>query len=172
MSNPYYLPPELLDHTIDLLHDNPEALKECCLVSKSWIPRTGKHLFADTVFRTQNKLQSWLETFPDPFNSPAHHARTLTYSQLVECSEAGGCITSFSRVVYFDVIGDGFPGHSMGSFVPFHGFSPSLKYLRMDFAIFSPSQIFNLTISFPLLEDLTVVSHSDVSTDVGDSLPR
>ena len=32
MSN---LPPEILDYILDLLHDEPEALKECCLVSKS-----------------------------------------------------------------------------------------------------------------------------------------
>jgi len=38
-SNPY-LPPEILDYIVDLLHNSPNALKECCLVSKSWIPRT------------------------------------------------------------------------------------------------------------------------------------
>jgi len=167
MSNPH-LPPELLDRIIDLLHDNPEALEECCLVSKSWIPRTRKHLFANIMFRTQKSLRSWMETFPDPFNSPAHHTHTLTYSQSVECSGAGDWITSFSRVVHLDVFGLGFrssPTRPMGSFVPLHGFSPILKSIRLDFSIIPASQLFNLILSFPLLEDLTVVTYFEASTD-------
>ncbi|KAF9643160.1 hypothetical protein BDM02DRAFT_3081141, partial [Thelephora ganbajun] len=52
MSNPrqFHLPPEILDYIIDLLHDKPETLKQCCLVSKSWVSRTRKHLFADIEF--------------------------------------------------------------------------------------------------------------------------
>jgi len=164
MSNPY-LPPELLDHTIDLLHDNPRALKKCCLVSKSWIPRTRKHLFAHIMFRTQKSLQSWMETFPDPFNSPAHHTHTLTCSQSVEYAEASEWITSFSRVVYLDVMGNGLAATlSMDSFVPFHGFSPVIKSIRLDFAILPALQLFDLILSFPLLEDLTVVTYFGAST--------
>ena len=173
MSSPY-LPPELLDHTVDFLHDDPRALKECCLVSKSWIPRTRKHLFGHIMFRTQKSLQSWIETFPDPLDSPAHHTHTLTYSQSVECSEAGDWITSFSRVVYFDVIGHGLPATHwpMASFVPFHGISPIIKSIRVDFAILPTSQIFGLILSFPLLEDLTVVTYFGASTsDGGDGSP-
>ena len=122
MSNPY-LPPELLDHTVDLLHDNTKALKECCLVSKSWIPRTRKHLFARIKFSGWKDLPLWMKMFPDPFNSPAYHTHTLTYYQSVECSEASGWITRFSRVVDLEVIGDGEPAfQSRGSLVPFHGF--------------------------------------------------
>jgi hypothetical protein len=57
MSNPD-LPPEILDYIIDLLHDEPETLKRCCLVSKSWVPRTRKHLFADIGFQTEEHLKS------------------------------------------------------------------------------------------------------------------
>jgi len=166
-----YLPPELPDRIIDLLHDNPKALKACCLVSKSWIPCARKHLFACIMFHPQKSLQSWMETFPDPFNSPAYHTHTLTYSQSVECSGAGDWITSFSRVVHFDVLGPGYGSsatQSMGSFVPFHGFSPVLKSIRLDFAVIPASQLFNLILSFPLLEDLTVVAYFGASTDGGD----
>ena len=38
------LPGELLDHTVDHLYDARVTLKSCCLVSKSWVPRTRKHL--------------------------------------------------------------------------------------------------------------------------------
>ncbi|KAF9645264.1 hypothetical protein BDM02DRAFT_3073690, partial [Thelephora ganbajun] len=52
MSSPHqsHLPPEILDYIVDLLHDEPETLKQCCLVSKSWVSRTRKHLFANVEF--------------------------------------------------------------------------------------------------------------------------
>ncbi|KAF9642961.1 hypothetical protein BDM02DRAFT_3104213, partial [Thelephora ganbajun] len=52
MSNPHkpHLPPEILDYIVDFLYNEPETLKQCCLVSKSWVPRTRKHLFADINF--------------------------------------------------------------------------------------------------------------------------
>ena len=51
MSKPY-LPPELLDHVVDNLQVTKDALESCCLVSKSWVSRTRKHLFAHVRFRT------------------------------------------------------------------------------------------------------------------------
>ena len=71
----HYLPPEILDHIIDLLHDEPESLKACCIVSKSWIPRTRKYLFAKVEFASVKDFEK--ETFPDPSNSPAYHTRAL-----------------------------------------------------------------------------------------------
>ena len=58
------LPPELLDHIVDFLHDNQTALRNCCLVSKSWIPRARKYLFAAIEFHREETLKSWRETFP------------------------------------------------------------------------------------------------------------
>jgi len=97
-----HLPPELLDHIIDLLHDSRAALRNCCLVSKSWIPRTRSHLFADIKFNTEGKLESWEEIFPDPSTSPARYAKTLTIGcfQVFTAADAetGGWISSFSYV--------------------------------------------------------------------------
>jgi len=95
MSDPR-LPPEILDNVVDLLHDESDALKVCCLASKSWISRTRKHLFAHVDFPTAAYLESWKETFPDPSISPACYTRTL----IIECAdtvraadaEEGGCI--------------------------------------------------------------------------------
>jgi len=47
-----YLPREIFDHTIDLLHDERETLRRCCFVSKLWVPRTQKHLFDYAQFRS------------------------------------------------------------------------------------------------------------------------
>ena len=104
MSDPYrYLPPEVLDHIVDLLHANPEALKQCCLASKLLIPRTQKHLFGQIDFRTPADLEAWKKTFPDPANSPACY----THSLIVDClevvtpadAEEGGWIRTFTNVV-------------------------------------------------------------------------
>ena len=69
MPNPY-LPQETLDYIVDLLHDEPETLRECCLLSKPWIPRTRKHLFADIKFRSAHELELWKKTFPDHSSFP------------------------------------------------------------------------------------------------------
>ncbi|KAF9644814.1 hypothetical protein BDM02DRAFT_3067122, partial [Thelephora ganbajun] len=52
MSNPYqvHLPPEILDCIVDFLRDQPETLKQCCLVSKSWVSRARSHLFTNVEF--------------------------------------------------------------------------------------------------------------------------
>jgi len=172
MSNPA-LPAELLDHIADHL-DTACALRNCCLVSKSWIPRTRKHLFAKIKFVTAQKLHSWKRTFPDPSTSPACYTKTL----LIGClravtaadAEAGGWIGGFSRVVHLEV-----NGHSVAttestvSLAPFHGFSPAIKSLYVSFAILPCSWVFSLVLSFPLLEDLTLIAYDiDASTDNGD----
>ena len=43
-------PPEIVDLIIDHLHDQPATFKTCCVVSKSWVPRTRKQLFSHVEF--------------------------------------------------------------------------------------------------------------------------
>ena len=158
MSDPY-LPTEILDHIVDHLHDEEDELMSCCLVSKSWIPRTRKHLFADIEFATAKRLQSWKKTFPDPSTSPTHYAKALT----INCSsaftavdaETGGWIRGFSRVEHLTV-DLGFH-QSAAPLIPIHGFSPVIKSFRVIFRAPPFLQVFNLILSFPLLEDLNVI---------------
>ena len=63
MSDPY-LAPETLDRIVDLLHNKREPLKACCLVSKSWVSRTRKHLFADIDLSSGPRL--WEESSQIP----------------------------------------------------------------------------------------------------------
>jgi hypothetical protein len=139
MSGPH-LPAELLDHIVDHLHDTLDALRNCCLVSKSWIPRARKHLFADIAFRTVRSLQSWEGTFPDPSTSPAHYTKSLSVScpQVVTTSdaEAGGWIRGFSRIVRLEVGSQTSRGGM--SFAPFHGLSLVIKSLRVIVSPFRP----------------------------------
>ena len=162
VSNPH-LPPELLDHVVDLLYDAQDALEACCLVSKSCIPRTRKHLFSHIVFDTTQKLQSWKTTFRDPSTSPASYARFL-YVKLPQVitdadAEEGGWISTFSKVVHLE-IGISRPDidEPDSSLIPFHGFSPDLQSLRVTFTDFLPSYISDFIHSFPLLQDIAVTA--------------
>ena len=155
------LPPELLDHVFDFLHDSSNTLESCCLVSKSWIPCTRKYLIADIEFQPIDDLETWKAVFSDPSTSPAYYAKTLS----IGCSEvivavAGteeGCLVSaFSRVVDLTIYTLEWGSEQIAiSLIPF---TPILKSLRLHKAsdTFKPSQISNLICSFPLLENLPV----------------
>ena len=129
MSNPD-LPPELLDHVVGLLHNVTDELKNCCLVSKSWIPRTRKHLFADVAF-------SCPSTFPNPFTSPVCYARSL----LIKCPqvittmdvEEDGWIPTFPRVVHLKVETWKVAVESVIWLLPLHGFTPVIRSLHAVF---------------------------------------
>ena len=178
MSNTY-LPPELLDHIVDILHQKRKVLRNCCLVSRSWVPRTRKHLFARVGFETEEDLESWKSTFPDPSTSPAKYAKTLSidcpHAVAAADGEPGGWIRSFSNVVDMKVCSQRtyYVDEAGASLVPLHGFSPVVKALYVDFIFLPSTQIFDLILSFPLLEDLTVINSYDASIDddCSDVLP-
>ena len=157
-SSPPHLPPEILDYTLDFLYDDQDTLKQCCLASKSWLPRTRRHLFSKVTFRSATNLESWKQTFPDHSNSPACYTQILT----VECPEAvkiadageGGWIRAFSRVVRLNVHAErarGRRGISLPSFslIPFHGFSHVLKRLCIICAFLPNAQIFDPISTLP-----------------------
>ena len=157
MSNPD-LPAELLDHTVDLLRNERDALESCCLVSKSWIPRTRKYLFAVVKLQTPAMLQAWKSTFTNPSTSPACYTKSLSirYHQrdTPQDAEEGGWIPTFSRVERLEVV----INNPMASLIPFHGFSPAIKYLHIDCTCYPSSSIPDLIYSFPLLEDFSVIA--------------
>jgi hypothetical protein len=174
MSSPHLLP-EILDYTVDLLHDQPESLERCCLVSKSWVPRTRKHLFVQIIFQTEEHLRLWKEMFPDPSISPAHYTKILSVfclqAVVAADAEAGGWIRGFSRVVHL-----GFFINRSFSLVPFHRISPDIKTLifLVEVPALPSSRIINLILSFPLLEDLGVhvITPYGMSSDNDDSPDR
>ena len=176
MSNPPTLPPDIFDDLVDLLHDEPELLKECCLASKSWVPRTRKYLFANITFLSAADLGSWKETFPDSANSPAYHTRTLVIrcTELVTVSDAeeGGWIRAFSGVANLEVTVNHtlwYGKASAISWAPFRRFAPTLKSLHVFPVTIPCPQLFDLVLSSPLLEDL-YLRCKDESTDNGYGL--
>ena len=155
MSNPR-LPAEILDHVVDHLYDANHALRNCCLVSKSWIPRTRQYLFVDINLRTREHLESWKGMFPDPSTSPGYYTKILSINLFhrLTAADGDGWIRGFSRVVRLVVGGPRFsPNTSAVSLAPLHGFSP-IKSL--DTLATPSSKILDFILSFPHLEDLTV----------------
>ena len=158
------LPPEIFDLIVDFLHDETDALKACCIVSKPWVHRSRKHLFARVEFTPESPFKLWQEAFPDPSNSPARYTRSLLIhtSEAVTLVDVGvdDWIRTFRGVVRLHLeIFD-----SSISLAPLHGLSPTLKSLRIDyeFSVRSP-EIFRLVCSFPLLKDLALDSPDNTS---------
>jgi len=167
------LPQEILDLIVDHLHDDPTSLGSCCLVSKSWIHRTRKHLFTNVDLRAHDRFERWKETFPDPANSPAHHARTLelTIDDLNSTTAADGCfISTFCGVVYLHVGARGPYRHEI-PLVPSYGISPVIRSLCVNSTSFKLSEIFDLICSLPLLEDLSLISFIHDHGDEGWNAP-
>jgi hypothetical protein len=84
-----------------------EALKECCLVSKSWIPRTRKHLFAQIIFHTEEDPGIMEEGVYRSLDlscaSRQNSANRLPHVITAADGEAGGWIRGFSRVTHLGV---------------------------------------------------------------------
>ena len=168
MSNPN-LPPELLDLIFNLLHDDIVTLKKCCRVSKSWVPGTRRHLFADVKFRSLKQLEAWRNAFPGNPTFPACYTKSLCIGYLGKVATAdaqeGGWIPTFSHVRHLELDVD----NPEICLTPFHGFS-AIKSLHVGFTC-SPCSIFNLIYSFPLLEDLSLAFFFSIfnAADFGES---
>ena len=49
-----YVPAELTDIVVDLLHDDEESLATCALVCKGWLPAARYHLFRELLLHPWN----------------------------------------------------------------------------------------------------------------------
>ena len=157
------LPPEILDLIVDNLCGEPPTLKACCVVSKSWVPRARRYLFADIKFSSpQPSFQSWMEAFPNPSNSPAHHTRSLSIHSLpainyVASAALRAWTYSFHHIIQLEM-NLGYQDRWV-SLVQLHGLSSTLKSLRLHYSSIQLSEVLNLIRSFPLLEDLWLQSN-------------
>lgn len=171
------LPQEILDHIIDHLHDQPEALKACSLVSKAWIYRTRRYIFNHIEFSSRSRhVSHWQETFPDLATSPAHNTRLLSISltKLISPAEAD-TLRTFRCVSHLNVDTTRWYDQ-LSSLAPLRGLSPVVRSLCLSFAGLPSSEIFGLVCSFPLLEDLALVGYigrkRDEVWDTPSTLPK
>jgi len=172
---PSPLPPEMLDLIVDFLHNEPDALKACCLASKPWVHRTRQHLFVHVEFSLESHVKLWEGAFPDPSNSPACYTRSLTIrrSRVVTSvgRGVGGWIRTFSSIIRLHVDVHAYSARVV-SFVPLRGLSPTLKSLRLAYgSSVPPSETFGLVCSFPLLEDLALRSPGNNNEIDGWNIP-
>ena len=153
-----FLPSEILDLIVDHLYDGLITLKKCCVVSKSWIPRTRNHLFADIKLNdAKSHIELWKKAFPDPSNSPAHHTRSLTFHGLLIVTAAdtdvGVWVRPFCSVVHLQLESLIWKDRWV-HLAPFHGLSSTVRSLYLDS---TPLEVFDLVCPFPLLEDLAMI---------------
>ena len=164
MSNPR-LPPELFDHIVDHLYDQPKTLKQCCLVSKSWIPCTRKHLFDEIVFRRRIEIEMWKIAFPNPVNSPGRYARSLFFcsadSILPIIAEESGWIQAFCSVVQLKL-----EWYEELTILFLFVYSLALESHRMaSMSLVLDLQVLTLICFLPHLEDLKLVDFWVVNRD-------
>ena len=151
------LPPETLDYIVDFLHDDePQELKQCCLVSKSWVLRARKHLFGTVHFNQPSQVDAWKKTFPDPANSPGCYTRSLffphVYAITAADAEEGGWLRAFSHVERLEVW-DGAQNHHRRYF---RSFLPAFESACTEFSSPSSPKIWTLVCSLPILRDLSI----------------
>jgi hypothetical protein len=159
MSCPLSIPPDILDLITDHLRDERTTLKTCCVISKSWVHPTRRHLFLRIDFYARKShVELWKKTFPDPSNSPARYTRSLSIHGIPHVTTAdmdvGGWIRTFRNLVHLHLECFGPVDHEV-SLAPFHGISPTLRSLRLTCAF---PEVLDLICSFPLLEDLALDS--------------
>ena len=170
------LPPELFDLIVDHLCDKPIALRACCLVSKSWIHRTRKHLFAYVEFDGFTPcIQSWMRAFPDPSNSPAHYTRSLSTrgfkSVTTAAMDARAWVRSFRHLVHLAVATHGAQDESRVSLAQLKRLSPTLRSLHLCHYRIPLPEIIDLICSFPLLKDLSLIYLWDECDTDGWNVP-
>ena len=159
-----HLPPEIFDYIVDFLRGERKTLKNCCLVSRSWVPRARKHLFDELHFDLLSNLNAWNATFPDPVNSPAHYTRFLTIACVrvipaVDVKESSW-VRGFSNAVrlrMWDSTWDLLLFPPTAS----HRFSN----LPVGYKTWSASGLFHLVFALPLLKDLSVVGYGIQDAD-------
>ena len=168
--SPPALEPGVLELIIGNLFDERKTLKNCCVVSKSWVPLARQYLFHTIEFDSY-KLRLWKKAFPDPSNSPALHTRYLDLSGrrtvIGVGRHADPCIRSFCNVLGLILSFCAGESQVQPLLVPYHGFSPNLKYLSLNFH--APFQeLFDLVCSFPSLEELYLNIRSTDNDTVTD----
>ena len=151
------LPQEILDLIIDHLYNEPATLQASCLVSKSWVQRARKHLFAHIVLDSPGwSVPRWREAFPDPTSSPAHNVQALSI-RYPECIAAGIVETflTFPNVIHLNVETD--VGYRV-YIVPVLHVTTAVRSLRLVSTSLPDSEVFGLVCSLPFLEDLALIS--------------
>lgn len=162
MSLPY-LPQEIKDQVIDLLHDDDETLRNCALVSRPWLRQSQKYLFAEVQI-CYHLLMKWCRNIAPGEDGLSSFTRKLYVSHRSprEFETVMPHLDSFKRVeslVIFDydcmdldnepylpIAPDKYYGH----------FGESLRSLQLLYPSESLGALLPLIYLFPHLDSLTI----------------
>jgi hypothetical protein len=162
MSLPY-LPQEIKDQLIDLLHDDDETLRSCALVSHSWLRQSQKYLFAEVQIG-YHLLMKWCRNISPGEEGLSSFTRKLGVSHRSprEFETVMPHLNSFKRVEflvisdydcmdldnepYLPIAPDKYYGH----------FGESLRTLHLLYPSESLGALLPLIYLFPHLESLTI----------------
>ena len=158
---PPSLPPEILDliaealttHTPNQRHSGPAVSSP----NRGLIGREHTSSLTSNSALETPISNCWKKAFPDPSTSPAHHTRHLLIRGILAATGEDTCgwIRAFHNLVHLQLEGTGW--NYPVTLVPFHGLSPTLRSLRL---ISTSPGVLDLVCSFPLLEDLALISPS------------
>ena len=104
---------EIVDHLVTDPYSRP-TLRSCSLVSKPWVVPCQRHLFRTVSFSLRDTFK-WLEVFPVPEQSPAHHVKYLHLSlegNYYAPDDFFRRIQLFTNVEEIVLSGNGGPGQS------------------------------------------------------------
>ncbi|KAH8096593.1 hypothetical protein BXZ70DRAFT_1032157 [Cristinia sonorae] len=73
----YVIPPEVVEYTLDFLHNDLRTLSTCCRVSRTWVDSARHHLFEKVHF---DLYFEWSEDLIDLLARAGHHVRQMKLS--------------------------------------------------------------------------------------------
>ena len=124
----------------NLLHDARNALKNCYIISKSWISQNKKHLYARVAFNPE-KPQSRKATSLDLSSPPARYVRPMfiAFSQafIPVDAEGGGLVPTLPYMVCLTI-----------TMSPFSRPTHSRLLLDLSVSLISPSHHHTFSVSF------------------------
>ena len=157
------LPPEIVDHIIDLLFGDIKSLRSCSLVSNGWVHRSRYNLFANVKFLNLPHFYSWFEAGMGKYS---HHVRSLDLTQRPDESKwmipakletSQHHFTPFCNVKYLsltDLNLTPFDEHSLTKY--FGHFSGHLTSLRLRNCTAHPDALLFFVCMFPGLDNLKI----------------
>lgn len=176
------LPQELIDSVIDEFRNDAGSLRICSLVSKSWVYRSRKHLFA-TVHLPTCLLRKWLEripTNPITLSNPHSQVRSLSLQPAVPCTPFCipkafvGHLSSFTEVsklaIASSLWGEWTNAFSDPALVSeyFGGLGRSLRKLELTRVYLNMVVLKTMLDVFPQLEHILIFSPMMVNEDAKD----
>ncbi|KAF9779610.1 hypothetical protein BJ322DRAFT_1113410 [Thelephora terrestris] len=161
-----YLPPELINHILGHLSDDPESLRAMALVSKAWVSWCQAHLFKSVHLRPHT-AEGWFKNVPHEVEGPASHTRALTLEGRSGASRVLNprCpkyftlsnLASFSNVGSLSFISWEFRGGaSLERHFDHFGFGKSLRAVSLLFCRFDPAVFFDFLSLLPNVDDLDI----------------